>query len=136
MKLMAVFSSVEEAREYFKGDRFATENGVVLEELGDGYSICSLTLSERNQNANGGVMGGAIYTLADLCFAAAANNRHRPTVTQQVSVNYLRAPKGIRLLAKAVCKKDGKTSCVYNVDVLDDLGNEVAQFVGVGFKLF
>ena len=132
---MSVFKDIEEARAYFAGDRFAAENGMVLDELGDGCSVCSLELSERNRNANDSVMGGAIFTLADFAFAAAANNRHRPTVTQQVSLNFLSGSRGSRLIARAVCKKDGKTSCVYNIDVTDDLGREIAQVVETGYKL-
>ena len=41
---MAVFKDIQEARDFFQGDRFAMESGVVLEELGDGYSVCSLAL--------------------------------------------------------------------------------------------
>ena len=132
---MSVFKDLEDARAYFTGDRFAVENGMVLEEIGDGYSVCSLELSEHNRNANGGVMGGAIFTLADFAFAAAANNRHRPTVTQQVSVNFFSGSRGTRLTARAECRKDGRSSCVYNITVADDLGREIAQAVGTGYKM-
>jgi acyl-CoA thioesterase len=80
-------------------------------------------------------MGGAIFTLADLAFAALTNDRERSVVAQQVSVNYLAAPKGGRLVATARYKKDGRSSCVVNVDIVDDSGREIAQFVGTGFKL-
>ena len=80
-------------------------------------------------------MGGAIFTLADFAFAALTNDRDRTTVAQQVSVNYLAAPKGGRLVATARYRKDGRSSCVVNVDVSDDAGRDVAQFVGTGFKL-
>ncbi len=132
---MPTFQSIEDARGYFTRDRFATENGVVLEELSSGGAVCSLALTERHRNAEGGVMGGAIFTLIDLCFAAAASNVHKPTVAQQVSLNFLNGAKGSRLTAKAACRKDGKTSCVYQVDVSDDLGRDVAQAVVTGFKL-
>ncbi len=132
---MAVFKDLEEARAYFQGDRFALENGVVIDEIGDGSSVCSLILTDRCRNAEGRVMGGAVFTLADLAFAAAANNRHRPTVTQQVSINYLSDARGGKLTARAACRKDGRTSCVYNIDVTDDLGRDIAQFVVTGFKV-
>jgi len=106
-----------------------------LDELTEEMSVCSMTLGERHKNANGGIMGGVMFTLADLAFASLANNIHMPTVAQQVSINYLSAPKGGRLIAKAVCKKDGRTTMVLNVDVTDDTGREIAQFVGTGFKL-
>ena len=132
---MAVFQSLEDARVYFEKDRFAMENGVVLEDVSPGGAVCSLVLTARHRNAEGGVMGGAIFTLIDLCFAAAANDTHRPTVAQQVSMNFLSAARGEKLIAKASCRKDGKTSCVYQVDVSDDLGRDVAQAVVTGFKL-
>ena len=132
---MPVFHSLDDARAYFEKDRFAMENGVVLESVSPGGAVCSLALTARHRNAEGGVMGGAIFTLIDLCFAAAANDTHRPTVAQQVSMNFLSAAKGEKLIAKASCRKDGKTSCVYQVDVSDDLGRDVAQAVVTGFKL-
>ena len=130
---MSTFQSVEEARAYFQGDRFAMEAGIELDSLEP--VSCSMTITQRHQNANGGVMGGAIFTLADFAFAVAVNNVHRPTVAQQVSINYLSAPKGRRLTATARCRKDGHVTCVYNVDITDDTGRAVAQFIGTGFKL-
>lgn len=132
---MAVFRTLDEARAYFAADRFAAENGVSLDHLTEGGSECSLNLTDRHRNADGGVMGGAIFTLIDLAFAAAANNLHRPTVAQQVSVNFLSGSRGTRLVARASCRKDGRTSCVYNVDVTDDLGRDIAQAVVTGFKV-
>ena len=132
---MSVFKDLEDARAYFEGDRFAVENGMTLDAIGDGWAECSLTIAPRHLNANGGVMGGAIFTLADFAFAAASNSLHRPTVGQQISVNFLSAARGARLIARAKCRKDGKTTCVYTVDVTDDMGRDVAQFIGTGFKL-
>lgn len=132
---MSTFFSLEDARAYFEGDRFAMENGITLDAIGEKSSVASMTITARHANANGGVMGGAIFTLADFAFAAAVNNVHRPTVAQQVSINYLNAPRGTRLTATAHCRKDGRTTCVYVVDVTDDTGRDVAQFVGTGYKL-
>ena len=133
--VMATFKTVEEAREYFKGDRFATGAGMSLDELTQESSLCSVTLDESHKNANGGIMGGVMFTLADLAFAALANNIHMPTVAQQVNINYLSAPKGSRLFARAVCRKNGSRTVVINVDVTDDTGRDIAQFTGNGFKL-
>ena len=132
---MGKFKTIEEAREYFSKDRFATENGMVLEELDENHAVCSLELSDRHRNAYGGVMGGAIFTLADFAFAALVCNIHNPTVAQQVSMNFLSAPKGKKLFARAECRKDGRTSTIVTVDVTDEKGNDVALFTGTGFKL-
>ena len=132
---MATFQSTEEAREYFKKDVYAYNSGMVLEELDEDCAVCSLPIHEGLLNANGGVQGGAIFTLADLAFAALVNNLHMPTVAQQVSVNFLNAPKGNKLFARAEIKKDGRSASVVNVSVTDDTGRDIAQYVGIGFKL-
>ena len=134
-RIVGTFSSLEEAQAHFKKDQFASFSGMVLDELGDDYAVCSVTLGEVHQNAYGGIMGGAIFTLADLAFAALSNNIHQPTVAQQVSINYLSSVKGDRLIARAYIKKDGQRTCTINVDVTDDTGRDIAQFVGLGFKL-
>ena len=132
---MPVFNNLDDARAYFKGDVFAMVNGVTLDAISEGGAVCSMMVGDRHRNAENGVMGGAIFTLIDLAFAAAANNVHRPTVAQQVSMNFLSGSRGTRLTATASCRKDGRTSCVYNVDVVDDLGRDIAQAVITGFKL-
>lgn len=132
---MSEFASIEEARAYFAGDLFAMQAGVQLDEMWDEGCVCSMPVSDMHKNAAGGVMGGAIFTLADFAFAVASNNMHRTTVAQQVSVNFLSGTRGSRLIARAQCKKDGKTTCVYNIDIVDNLGRDIAQFIGTGYKL-
>ena len=80
-------------------------------------------------------MGGVIFTLSDFAFAVLSNHLHKPTVAQQTSVNFLSAPKGTRLIAKATCRKNGRSLMIVNVDVSDDTGRDVVQFVATGFKL-
>jgi len=132
---MSTFSSTEEAKECFKNDRFAAANGMHLDEIGEGCASASMTLGPGHLNANGGIMGGVIFTLADLAFAAACNNVHRPTVASQVSISYLAAPKREKLFAHAQCIKDGRTTGVYHVEVTDDTGRQIALFIGHAHKL-
>lgn len=132
---MSTFNSVEEAREYFKNDKFAYNSGMVLEDLGEDFSLCSMELDDRHLNANGGIMGGVMFTLADLAFAALSNNIHRPTVAQQVSINYLSAPKGNTLRARAELVKNGRSSTIIQVRITDETVRDIALFTGTGFKL-
>ena len=132
---MANFENVEVAREFFYKDLFAVNMGITLDELTEDEAVCSLELNENHKNAYGGVMGGAIFTLCDFAFAVMSNQIHQLTVAQQVSINYLSAPKGDKLIARARCRKSGRTSSIVIVDVEDNLGRDVAQFVGTGFKL-
>ena len=129
------FVSLEDARSFFSKDLFAMSNCMSLDALTENGAVCSMEITERHRNAEGGLMGGAILALADFAFAVAANNAYRPTVAQQVSLSFLNASSGSRLIAAAVCRKSGRTSCVYNVDITDDLGKDIAQAVFTGFKL-
>lgn len=132
---MANFNSLEEAREFFYKDKFAVTTGVVLDEITEDEAVCSLEITDNHRNAYGGVMGGVIFTLADFAFAVLSNQIHQLTVAQQVDIHYLSAPKGDKLFAKATCRKSGRTSSIVNVDISDDAGRDVAQFIGTGFKL-
>ena len=66
---MGTFNSVEEAREFFKDDIFCAEMGITIDEVGEKYSICSLEIKKNHRNAAGGIMGGAIFSLADFAFS-------------------------------------------------------------------
>ena len=132
---MSTFNNIDEAREFFKGDTFATTNGMVIDELYDDGSLCSMTLRDDHRNAMGGVMGGVIFTLCDFAFAVASNNDHKGTVALDVNINYLSSTKGSKLFARAKCVKSGRTTSVYQVSVTDDLGKDIALFTGTGYKL-
>ena len=108
---------------------------MALESLTDDGAVCTMEITDRHMNAEGHLMGGAILALADFTFAAASNNAHRPSVAQQVSLNFLNASKGKKLISTAVCVKSGRTSCVYRIEIKDDLGKDIAQAMFTGFKL-
>lgn len=126
--------SLEEVRTIFQGDRFATENGAVIDEIGDHYAKCSLKLEDRHRNAMGAVMGGVAFTLADFAFAVAANWQQIGTVSLSSSITYLGVPRGAYLTAEAVCVKNGKTTNCYRISVSDELGNAAATITTTGYK--
>ena len=61
---MSTFHSLEEAREYFKNDLYAMSSGMTIEALSEGGAVCAMEITKRHQNAEGGLMGGAILALA------------------------------------------------------------------------
>ena len=65
--------TLQEVREIFEADRFAVENGAVIDEIGDHSATCSLVVTDSHRNAMGAVMGGVYFMLADFAFAVAAN---------------------------------------------------------------
>ena len=124
--------TLEEVRKLFEGDRFATENGAVIEEIGDHSATCSLVITDSHRNAMGAVMGGTYFMLADFAFAVAANWEKMGCVSLRSDISFLGTAKGTKLFAKAVCVKDGKTTACYRVDVTDDLGNLTATVTATG----
>lgn len=131
---MKRFNTAEEAWEYFRNDSFASSNGVRLDELTEDGCVCHVDLNESHRNALGGVMGGIMFTLADFAFAVSSNTVHEGTVAVDVSMQFLSAVKGTRLIARSSCVKDGRTTCVYQVMVTDDTGRKIALFTGTGYK--
>ena len=90
---------------------------------------------DDHRNALGGVMGGAIFTLADFTQAVLSNNIHRPTVAMDVNINFLSGSKGSKLISRTECVKSGKTTSVFNTRITDDTGRDIAYVVGTAYKL-
>lgn len=127
--------TLEEAVARFGKDRFATEAlGAVIEEVGDGYAKCSLTLRDIHKNSVGNVMGGVPAVLADFCFAVASDADENRLVTLNSSITYLGMAKDVRLVAEGRRVKDGRSTCCYTVDITDGIGTQVAIANITGFR--
>ncbi|MCD8188018.1 MAG: PaaI family thioesterase [Ruminococcus sp.] len=124
--------TLEEVREIFSNDRFATENFAVIDEIRENYAKCSMQLNERHKNAMGSVMGGATFTLADFTFAVATNWQEMKTVSISSNIAYIGVAKGSCLIAEAKMIKNGRTTCYYQISISDDLGNKVAEVTITG----
>ena len=127
--------TLEEVRKIFEGDRFATENGAVIEEIGCHSATCSLVLTNSHRNAMGAVMGGTYFMLADFAFAVAANWQKMECVSLRSDISFLGAAKGEKLIAKAMCIKDGKSTVCYRIDVTDESGNLTATMTTTGYRI-
>ena len=129
-------SDLEKAREFFGQDFYATKaTGIVIEEVGEHFARCSFEITRNHQNAYGVVMGGATFTLADYTFAVASNFNQPHTVSVTSQINYIGMAKGKKLIAEANCIKDGRSTCLYEINITDDLGNKVAFATISGMKL-
>ena len=127
--------TLDELRKIFENDRFATENGAVIDEIGERSATCSLVITNSHRNAMGAVMGGVYFMLADFAFAVAANWEKMGCVSIHSDISFLNAAKGKKLVAKAMCVKDGKSTVCYRVDVTDDLGIPTAVVTVTGYKV-
>lgn len=126
---------LKEVQERFANDKYATSNGAVIEEIGDGYAKVSMEIDEHHYNAAGGIMGGAIFTLADFAFAVAANWQGKTALSQTAQITYLGKVKGKKMIAQARQVKDGRTMCYYMVEVTDELGSQIAHVTSSGFHI-
>lgn len=128
--------TIEELTKRFHEDRFAAQAGVEIREAEPGRSLCAMPLRPCHMNANNTPMGGAIFTLADFAYAVASNGfTDKIIVSQQVAITFLAPAKGTELLAEAKCLKSGRTTCLYEVDVRDELGTYVAHATVNGFTV-
>ena len=133
---MSEKTDLEEAREFFGDDFYATKaTGIVIDEVGDHYARCSMEITRNHQNAYGGVMGGATFTLADYTFAVASNFRQPQTVSVTSQINFIGMAKGTKLISESHLIKDGRSTCLYSIEIKDDLENKVAFVTISGMKL-
>lgn len=123
----------ERILEFFKKDRFAVENGMEITEVRPGAATARMKITGRHLNGYGTVQGGAMFTLADYAFAAAANAFGRLTVSSGGAISFFCPPRGGELVAKAALVSAGHRLCTYCVDLFDGEGTLVGRYTGSGY---
>jgi acyl-CoA thioesterase len=127
-------TSLEQAREIFNNDRYATSlTGVEIASVGDHEAVCALTVRPEHCNARGVAMGGVMYTMADFAAAVACNTDYIDSgdlhwVSLDATVHYL-APvtEGTRLAARSATLKHGRTTALYQTIIESpDSGKRIA----------
>ncbi len=76
-------------KEFFVNDRFAAMIGAELVEISEGYAKARMLVTPEHLNATGYCQGGALFTLADLAFAAAVNSHGQVTVAISSNMTYV-----------------------------------------------
>ena len=134
---MSVFHSLQEARDFFSKDLFATSNNMTLDALTEDGAVCGMEITERHMNAANRVMGAVYYTMADFAFAVANNYdmEEAVTVTLSSQISFLSAAKSNRLFAEARVLKEGYGTTFYTVEVMDELGTQIAVVSSSGYRM-
>ena len=127
--------TLDEINAFFANDKFATQAaGCRVIEGSKGHAVCEMELAPVHYNAAGGVMGGAIFTLADFCLAIACNIGEAPTVSVSNTIEFLSGAKGTRLIATCNVDKSGRKLGFYTVDVADDTGRQIARMTATCYR--
>ncbi|MDR0988157.1 MAG: PaaI family thioesterase [Prevotellaceae bacterium] len=122
-------------QEFFKNDRFATDAGVELLEMKEGFARARLTIRPQHLNAGGRTQGGAVFTLADLALAAAANSHGTLAFSLSSTITFLRASgPGDTLTANAQECYVGRTTGYYQIEVTNQKGELIASFTSSVFR--
>ena len=112
------------AQEFFKNDRFATNAGVELIEIKEGYSKARLVITAEHLNAGG-----------DLALAAAANSHGTLAFSLSSNITFLRSSgPGDVLYAEARERYIGRTTGYYQIDVTNQEGKLIATFESSVFR--
>ncbi|MFA6472656.1 MAG: PaaI family thioesterase [Candidatus Latescibacterota bacterium] len=108
-------------------DTFAQKLDIEIEEALEGRSKVSMPLGEGTANALGNVHGGAIFSLADMALASAANSEGVLSVAIEANIHYM-SPCRSEGILYAIGRKIHETRRLgyYHVEVFQKEGEPIA----------
>jgi acyl-CoA thioesterase len=121
-------------KEFFKNDRYATFSGVELLEVEPGRAKARMEIKDMHLNAGNVVQGGAIFTLADLVFAAAVNAYGNLAVSVEASIRYFKGAGNGTLFAEAKAVHVHKKLATFEVQVTNQDQDLIALFTATAFR--
>ena len=124
----------QELLEFFKKDRFAANAGAELLEIKEGYGRARMLITPEHLNGGGVCQGGAIFTLADLAFAAAVNSHGVLTFSTSSNITYFKSVTQGYLYAEAREIVNHHRMPYAEVRVTDEAGELVAIFTSSGYR--
>lgn len=124
----------QELLEFFKKDRFAANAGAELLEIKEGYGRARMRITSEHLNGGGVCQGGAIFTLADLAFAAAVNSHGVLTFSTSSNITYFKSVSQGYIYAEAREIVNHHRMPYAEVRVTDEAGELVAIFTSSGYR--
>ena len=121
-------------QEFLQGDKFALSAGVELLEVGNGHAKVRMRILPEHLNGGGVCQGGAIFTLADLAFAAATNSHAKLTLSISSTIHFFKSERSGCLYAEAKELFSHKRLAHCEVRITNELGELVATFSGTGYR--
>ena len=124
------------ARAMYENDNCAQALGIKIIEMDDGYAQMTMAVTPNMLNGHHSCHGGQLFSLADTAFAYACNSQGLAAVASGCSIDFIRpALAGDRLTASAEMRHQGKTTGLYDVEIVNQLGKTVAWFRGRAHRL-
>lgn len=120
--------------DFFSKDQFAASAGVRLTCVREGYAEAEMRIGQQVLNASGWVQGGALFTLADLTFAAAVNTHGPLTVSANSHIAFFSSAREGTLHATARELVDHRRLPYGEVRITDDEGHLIALFTSSGYR--
>ncbi|MBP3767537.1 MAG: hotdog fold thioesterase [Prevotella sp.] len=118
-----------------RNDRFAAANGIQLTEIREGYARAEMTVSRNHLNGGNVCQGGALFTLADLAFAAVTNSHGQLSFGIQSSITFSRsAMEGDVLRAEATETINHHKIPYCEVKISNQRGELIAVFTGMAYR--
>ena len=93
-----------------------------------------MLITPEHLNGGGFCQGGAIFTLADLAFAAAVNSHNVLTVSTSSNITFVKSVKSGYVYAEAHEIVNHHKLPYAEVIVTDEEGNTVAVFTSSGYR--
>jgi acyl-CoA thioesterase len=119
------------SREMMRRDRAAAWLGLVVERDEPGRAVVRMLVRGEMTNGFGITHGGLVFALADTAFAIACNEDERVTVAAGADITFLKSTHaGQTLTATAVRRTRSGRTGLYDVSVVDEHGEAVAEFRG------
>lgn len=115
-------------------DDFATSMGIEVVTICSGYAKLRMKVTEKHLNAGGVCHGGAIFTLADLAFAAAVDSHLKLTLSLNAMITYLKVAKPGYVYAEAVEVSNHEKIPYVEVSVRDEAGELIARLISSGYR--
>ena len=116
-------------------DPFAGRMGIEMLEVEDGRAVARMEITDSHRNFLGVVHGGAIFSLADVAFGAAANSWGTRSMAIHITIDYL-APPGDTPWLEAEVTKTGRAgrTCYYGMEVRNSAGEVIAVLSGWAYE--
>lgn len=121
-------------KEFFSQDQFAAHAGVRLLTIEPGHATAIMPVTPVVLNASGWVQGGALFTLADLAFAAAVNTHESLTVSVNSHIAFFKSLRSGHVHAEAKELVDHHRLPYAQVRLTDDEGELIALFTSSGYR--